>query len=71
MTRQRLRKLIGAVLLVAFVSVYALAAMTVAALTLPDESRAVQLLYYVVAGLAWVVPAALLIRWMESPRGRP
>jgi hypothetical protein len=27
----------------------------------------VQLLYYAVAGLVWVVPIAFLIRWMSRP----
>jgi hypothetical protein len=26
-----------------------------------------QLAYFIAAGLAWVVPAALLIRWMQRP----
>lgn len=65
----RVRKLIGTILLVAFVCVYALMAMVVAVMTLPDESQTVQMLYYAVAGLAWVIPAGLIIRWMERPRG--
>lgn len=68
MTKARLRKLIGTIVLVAFVCVYALVAMVVAAVTLPDESRAVQMAYYAVAGLVWVIPAGLIIRWMERPR---
>jgi len=68
MTRTRLRKLIGTILLVALVCVYSLLAMVVAVMLLPDESRVVQMAYYVVAGLAWVVPAGMIIRWMERPR---
>jgi hypothetical protein len=26
-----------------------------------------QLFYFVAAGLAWVIPAGLLIRWMQRP----
>jgi len=26
-----------------------------------------QFLYYVIAGLGWVIPAALLIKWMSRP----
>jgi Protein of unknown function (DUF2842) len=27
----------------------------------------VQLAYFVTAGLAWIIPAGLLIRWMQRP----
>ena len=64
----RLRKLIGTILLVAFVCVYALAAMAVAAARLPGTSGLVQLAYYLVAGLLWVIPAAVLVHWMVRPR---
>ena len=65
--RQRSRKLVGTIILVAFVSVYALTAMTVAAAKLPGSPGLVQLLFYIVAGLVWVVPAAILVRWMQRP----
>ncbi len=64
----RLRKLIGTVLLVTFVCVYALVVMTVAAAKLPGTSGLVQLAFYAVAGLIWVLPAGLLVRWMVRPR---
>ena len=64
---QRLRKLIGTAVLVVFVSVYALTAMTVAAAKLPGTSWLVQLIYFMVAGLAWVIPAAPLVSWMQKP----
>lgn len=63
----RLRKLIGTVVLVIFVSVYALIVMTIAAAKLPGTSGLVQLLFYIVGGLLWVIPAAILIRWMSRP----
>lgn len=66
MTRVRLRKLIGMIALVGFVCLYALLAMGLAAIVLPSRGHAFQMAYYVVAGLAWVVPAGLIIRWMEG-----
>ena len=65
--RQRTRKLVGTILLVVFVSFYALAAMTVAAAKLPGTSGWTQLAYFVIAGLAWVIPAGALIYWMQRP----
>jgi len=65
---QRLRKLLGTFLLVDFITLYALTAMTIAAAKLPGTSGWVQLAYYVVAGLIWVIPAGALISWMVRPR---
>jgi hypothetical protein len=67
---ERLRKLVGSVALVAFVCVYALTAMTIAAAKLPGTSGLTQLLYFTVAGLIWVIPAAALVGWMVRPRRR-
>jgi hypothetical protein len=64
---QRLKKLIGGIVLVVFVSLYALTVMTVAAAKLPGTSRLTQLVFYAVSGLAWVIPAGALIAWMQKP----
>lgn len=64
---ERLKKLIGSVALIVFVSVYALTVMTIAAAKLPGTSQLTQLVFYVVGGLAWVFPAAALIYWMQKP----
>jgi hypothetical protein len=63
----RTRKLIGAIVLVAFLAVYALAAMMAAIVLQVSASKTVELLYYPVAGLLWVLPAMWLIRWMQRP----
>lgn len=64
---QRLRKLIGTIVLVVFVAFYALTAMTLAAAKLPGTPGWVQLVFFVVAGFAWVIPAAPLVTWMQKP----
>jgi hypothetical protein len=67
----RTRKLVGTILLMLFLASYALVAALVAVvLQVRNASGLVELLFYVVAGLAWVIPAGLLIRWMHRP-GRP
>ncbi|WP_029073789.1 DUF2842 domain-containing protein [Kaistia adipata] len=68
----RLRKFIGMIALVALVVVYSFIAMVIAQLKLVDASKLVQMIYYVVVGLAWVFPAGVIIKWMqkpESPKG--
>ncbi|HEX9904700.1 MAG TPA: DUF2842 domain-containing protein [Propylenella sp.] len=64
--QQRARKFVGMIMLVAFVCAYALAAMIVAAAKLRGASGLTQLLYFAAAGLLWVVPAGILIRWMQK-----
>jgi len=66
MPRMRTRKLIGTIVLLALVMVWALVAMAVAPSAL-QSSRLVQALYYVIAGLGWVLPAMPLISWMSRP----
>ncbi len=64
--RQRQRKLIGTIVLVLGLIVYALVAMAVS-VRLPTWSAAAQAIYYAVAGLLWVLPAGLVITWMQRP----
>jgi len=61
----RIRKLIGAVALIVLVLVWSLLAMTIAQVVELQSSRVLELVYYVVAGIGWVVPAMPLISWMS------
>jgi hypothetical protein len=65
----RTRKLIGAVALLLLVSVWALVAMALAQSMLTNINGFVAAIYYVVAGLGWVLPAMPLISWMSRPEG--
>jgi hypothetical protein len=60
----RLRVLAGTLILVFGLAAYALAAMSLAVRVLPDNLF-VETLFYAAAGLAWVLPAAKLTRWMQ------
>jgi len=63
----RLRKLIGAIALLALITVWALLAMAVAQFPAIKDNGVLEVLYYVVAGLGWVLPAMPLISWMLRP----
>jgi hypothetical protein len=65
----RTRKLIGTIALLLFLILYTLAAMMTAIVLQVGASKAVELAYYVIAGLLWVIPAGLLIKWMQRPDG--
>ncbi len=63
----RLKKLIGTVLLVALVIIYALVATTIAVARLGESSAWVHLAYFFFTGMLWVVPAMGIISWMNRP----
>ncbi len=68
----RLKKLIGAVLLVALVIVYALIATSVAVAQLSQSGPLVHLAFFLVSGLLWVLPAMGIIKWLivePKPKG--
>ncbi len=60
----RIRKLIGAFALFALVIVWALVAMAIAQFPPIFNNRWISGLYYLVAGLGWVLPAMPLVKWM-------
>lgn len=63
----RLRKFIGAVALLVLVIVWALLAMVVAQFPVIKTNGLVAFIYYVAAGMGWVLPAMPLVRWMSRP----
>ena len=63
----RLRKLIGAVALIVLVVTWALVAMALAQMPAIKANGLLEVIYYVVAGLGWVLPAMPLVRWMSPP----
>jgi hypothetical protein len=63
----RTRKLIGTIALLALVITWGLLAMALAQSVLTDINGFVAAIYYVVAGLGWVLPAMPLISWMARP----
>src|ERR1700730_14939355 len=76
----RIRKLLGAFALIALVVLWALTAMAVAQFPVVKANGFLETIYYVLAGLGWVLPAMPLIRWMsrgerrrigDGPLGKP
>ena len=63
----RVRKLIGLVILLAFIVLYALVAMAVGVRLLEDAVGWQRFAFYIVAGIAWVIPLLPLVRWMQKP----
>jgi hypothetical protein len=65
--RIRTRKLIGTVVLLLLVTMWALLAMAFAQFALRSSSGVVAALFYLIAGLGWVLPAMPLVAWMVRP----
>jgi hypothetical protein len=65
--RIRTRKLIGTVGLLCLVVVWSLLGMTIAQTPWLQSSRLAQGIFYLVAGIGWVLPAMPLIAWMSRP----
>jgi glucose dehydrogenase len=65
--RVRTRKLIGTAAMIVFLIVYCLISMVIGNAALAKLSGLGQALYFILAGLAWLPPAMLLVRWMQRP----
>ena len=65
--RQRTRKLIGAFALVGLVVGWPLIVAALAEGRLANLTTLAQVAAFVGLGLVWVIPAGLLIRWMQRP----
>jgi uncharacterized membrane protein len=65
--RAKSRKLVGTVLLLLFLGAYATLAGVIGAGRITTASPLLQFAFFLAAGLIWVLPAGLLIRWMQRP----
>jgi hypothetical protein len=63
----RTRKFVGTIALLVLVTAWGLLAMALAQSVLTDINGFVAAIYYIVAGLGWVLPAMPLISWMARP----
>jgi hypothetical protein len=66
-----MRKLIGTLVLLAFVAVYCLLVMVLAVTVVPRIGKVWEPVFYAIAGLAWVPPAGLVVSWMHRPDTPP
>ena len=65
--RARSRKLIGTVVLLVFIILYVWLASAIGAGRISVAPAWAQFAFFLVAGLLWVLPAGILIRWMQRP----
>jgi hypothetical protein len=65
----RIKKLIGAFVILLWLPLYSLTAMGVAVLLLPHAHWFAAFLYYAIAGTLWIVPIGLMLPWMYRESG--
>lgn len=65
--RIRTRKLLGTIGLLVLITAWALFIMSIAPFMLGSANVAVQTIFYLLAGLGWVLPAMPLVSWMLRP----
>jgi predicted membrane channel-forming protein YqfA (hemolysin III family) len=63
----RTRKLLGTVALLVLLVVWSLTGMVAAQIPWLADSRLLQAIFYVVAGIGWVLPAMPIVSWMSRP----
>jgi hypothetical protein len=63
----RTRKLIGTIATIVFLAVYCLIAMAVGGMIAVGRGLALELAYFVLAGVMWLPAVMVIIRWMSRP----
>lgn len=65
--KQRTRKAIGTLSVVAFIILYSLVMMAVGGELAVGNGLAVEIIFYALAGFLWLPPVMMIIRWMVRP----
>jgi hypothetical protein len=65
--KQRQRKFLGIFATVIFMIVYSLVAMAIGGEIAIGQPLAVEVGFYLLAGIAWLPPVIAIIRWMARP----
>ena len=63
----RSRKLIGTIATVLWLIIYALFMMMIGGLLVLGRGMILELLFYIVGGVAWLPVAMIIIKWMSKP----
>ena len=65
---QRLKSLIGTLLIICLVIIYALVAVTFATVTLGSSPWYIHLAYFFFTGILWILPAMWIVKWMAGSK---
>jgi hypothetical protein len=65
------RKLVGVLATVGFLVIYSLVAMAAGGQFVMGSGKVIELIYFVLAGVAWVPAVMIIIKWMSGSNLRP
>jgi Protein of unknown function (DUF2842) len=63
----RMRKFIGIFATVSYIIAYALVVMALGGQYVVGSGFFIELPFYILGGIAWIPPAAMIIKWMARP----
>ena len=63
----RTRKAIGTAAVVLWLTLYALVVMALGGAWIVGRGMAIELVFYILAGVAWIPVAMVIIKWMSRP----
>ena len=61
----RIKKLIGTIIMLIWIPIYALIAMGFGVHILPHAGAVATFLFYAIAGTLWIIPVGLMLPWMN------
>ena len=64
--KKRSKKLIGTIIIVLYLIIYALLAMKIATVILSQTPIIIQTIYYSVCGIIWIIPVMIIIKKIEK-----
>jgi hypothetical protein len=65
------KKLVGAIVTIVWIPVYAFIAMGIGVHVLPHASALSEFIYYALSGTLWILPIGLMLPWMHrEPKSR-
>ena len=65
--KQRTRKALGIFLTVGFLLAYSLGIMAASAMFVVGAPALIELIFFIIAGLAWLPVVMAIIKWMNRP----
>jgi len=64
--KKRSKKLIGTILIVFYLIIYALIAMKIGTEIINQTSNTIKIIYYCTSGIVWIIPVMMIIKKIEK-----
>jgi len=64
--KKRSKKLIGSIIIILYLIIYALIAMKIGTEILNQTSAILQTIYYAISGIVWIIPVMIIMKKIEK-----